>query len=152
VQLQGNFSVGRPDLVTGVPLYIYDRGLPGGKKINPAAFTMPPLDANGAVVRQGTAGRNVARGFPLRQMDFAIRREFPLRERLRLQFRAEFFNVFNTPNFGVPVNTINNGLFGQATSTFNSKLNSTNYYSANVNQLYEEGGPRSIQFALKLLF
>jgi Carboxypeptidase regulatory-like domain/TonB dependent receptor len=150
--LFNNYYTGRPDVVPGVPLYVYSANLPGGRGINPAAFAQPPLDASGNVTRQGTAGRNIARGFPLRQMDFAIHREFLFTERLRLQFRAELFNVLNTANLGTPVIRLNNGLFGQATSTFNNSVNSTNYYAVSPNPLYEEGGPRSIQLALKLLF
>lgn len=82
-------------------------------------------------------------------MDLAVRREFPIYERLRLQFRAEAFNVFNHPNFG----TINSTYcapgpfctFGQAISTLANSLNG-------LSPLYQMGGPRSMQFALKLAF
>jgi hypothetical protein len=82
-------------------------------------------------------------------MDVAIRREFPIYERLKLQFRAEAFNVFNHPNFG----TINSTFcpagpgctFGQSTATLANSL-------GGLNSLYQMGGPRSMQFALKLTF
>jgi len=78
-------------------------------------------------------------------MDLAVRREFPVYENLKLQFRAEAFNIFNHPNFG----TINAGIgqsnFGQATGTLASTLGV-------LSPLYQAGGPRSMQFALKLLF
>ena len=54
----------------------------------------------------GDAPRNFARGFGAWQMDLAVRRDFPIHERLKLQFRAEAFNIFNHPNFG----TINSQL------------------------------------------
>jgi hypothetical protein len=68
-----------------------------------------------------------------------------------LRFRAEFFNIFNHPNFGNPNNTLNSPLFGRATQTLASSLGSG---SANggFNPLYQIGGPRSIQLALKLQF
>ena len=57
-------------------------------------------------------------------MDLAVRRDFPIHERLKLQFRAEAFNIFNHPNFGT-INTTYCSLgptctFGQATGTLAS--------------------------------
>jgi len=77
----------------------------------------------------------------------ALRREFPIRERLRLQFRAEAFNILNHPNFGLIHNKLSNGpkQFGYAYTTLNGQL-------GGLNPLYQAGGPRSIQIALKLLF
>ena len=50
-------------------------------------------------------------------MDLAVRRDFPIHERLKLQFRAEAFNVFNHPNFGdhQSVTSVRT-TFGQATA------------------------------------
>jgi hypothetical protein len=59
VGLDTTFFNARPDLVPGAPLYIFDPTLPGGRRINPAAFTVP------VEVRQGNLGRNALRGFPL---------------------------------------------------------------------------------------
>ena len=76
-------------------------------------------------------------------MDLAVRREFPIYENLKLQFRAEAFNVFNHPNFG-RISTGGSN-FGQATATLASSLGV-------LSPLYQMGGPRSMQFALKLVF
>ena len=89
-------SVQRPNLVSGVPLWIADPNVAGGKEINPAAFTIP----TGAV--QGDLGRNALRGFGATKVDLTLRRQFKLRERLSLQARADLFNIFNHPNFGQP--------------------------------------------------
>ena len=78
-------------------------------------------------------------------MDLAIRREFPIYERLRLQFRAEAFNVFNHPNFGLINTTFGNAQFGRATRTLAQSLGT-------LDGLYQTGGPRSMQFAVKLVF
>jgi hypothetical protein len=85
----------RPDVVPGEPLYLYGPEYPGGKSFNFAAFA-PPAGA------QGDLGRNVMRGLAAWQIDFALHREFPLSERVSLQFRAEAFNVLNHPNFANP--------------------------------------------------
>jgi hypothetical protein len=122
------------------------QGCPGGRAINPNAFADPPTDPNtGNPLRQGTAPRNFTRGFGAWQMNLAVRREFPLYENLKLQFRAEAFNIFNHPNFGAIDPNFGSTTFGQATGTLANSLGV-------LNPLYQMGGPRSMQFALKLVF
>jgi len=145
----GGFSVSRPDLIIGVPLYIDDPNVGGGRRINRLAFTTP-------VGRQGTLGRNALRGFPMWQIDFALNREFTLKEELKLQLKAEFFNVFNHPNFGDPgansnTNALTNPQFGQSINMLGRSLGSGGV-NGGLNPLYQVGGPRSIQLALKLKF
>ena len=140
----GGFQTSRPDLVSNVPVYLDDPLAPGGRRINRAAFTVP-------VGRQGTLGRNALRGFPLWQVDLALRRKFNLTERVNLQFRAEVFNLFNHPNFGDPVAVLNNPQFGVATRMLGRSLGSGGA-SGGFNPLYQVGGPRSVQFALRLAF
>jgi hypothetical protein len=130
----------RPDLVLGVPLYINEGNVAGGRRINRAAFSIPPA------TRQGSLGRNALRGFPATQLDFAIHRQFALTEGMSLQFRAEFFNIFNHPNFADPENNLAMGaLFGQSLMMLGHSL-------GGLNPLYQIGGPRSTQFALRLQF
>jgi hypothetical protein len=143
--LSGASSVQRPD-VTGQPFYLYRSGAPGGKVINPAAFTTPvPATA------QGDLSRNALRGFGATQWDITLRRQFRFTERLALQARAEFFNILNHPNFGNPINYLSSPQFGQATMMLNNSLGSGGQ-SGGLNPLYQIGGPRSIQVALKLQF
>ena len=101
----------RPDLITGVPIYINDPNAPGGRRINRAAFAVP------MTIRQGSLGYNALRGFGFSQVDFALRREVSLSEGLKLQLRAEAFNLLNRANFGNPNNVLANPMFGQATQT-----------------------------------
>jgi Carboxypeptidase regulatory-like domain/TonB dependent receptor len=144
------FAVGatfmpRPNVNAGVPLVLYGQQYAGGKIFNRAAFTLPPT------WQQGDFGRNVLRGFEAWQADFALQRQFHFTERLKLRFRAEFFNIFNHPNFGSPNNTLTSPLFGQLTQTPASSLGSGGA-NGGFNPLYQIGSPRSVQLALKLQF
>jgi hypothetical protein len=152
------FAIVRPDIVPGQPFYLFGAQYPGGKALNPAAFIDPPIDpTTGAVLRQGDLGRNVLRGFRAAQWDFAVHRDFAIRETLKLQFRAELFNVLNHPNFALPVADISDPKFGLATQMLGQGLNGSSLLGSNsaggaFSPLYQIGGPRSIQLALKLEF
>ncbi len=135
----------RPNVVPGVPLVLFGSQYPGGKIFNKAAFTVAPPG------QQGDFGRNVLRGFGAWQADVALQRQFRLTERLALRFRSEFFNIFNHPNFGNPNNMLTSPLFGRSTQTLASSLGSGGA-NGGFNPLYQIGGPRSIQLALKLQF
>ena len=137
----------RPDIVPGVPLYLRGPQYPGGKAFNGNAFTDP---ASG---EQGNLRRNVLRGFGAWQQDLTVRRQFHFGERVTLQFRAEFFNVFNHPNFGSPVASLSSPLFGQSTQTLANSLASAQAgFNGGLNPLYQFGAARSGQVALKLQF
>ena len=135
----------RPNIVPGVPLVLYGAGYPGGKILNKAAFSAAPGG------QQGDLGRNVLRGFGASQADVALQRQFRVSERTALRFRGEFFNVLNHPNFGSPTNSITSALFGRSTQTLANALGSGGT-NGGFNPLYQIGGPRSIQLALKLQF
>ena len=135
----------RPNVNPGVPLEFYGKQYPGGKIFNSAAFTAATTG------QQGDFGRNVLRGFGAWQADLALQRQFHLTEKTGLSFRAEFFNIFNHPNFGNPNNDLTSPLFGHSTQTLASSLGSGGA-NGGFNPLYQVGGPRSIQLALKLQF
>ena len=130
--------------------YLYKAGIPGGRQVNPAVFSVPA-----STELNGNAPRNFLRGFGEKQADLAIQRTFPLREQVRLQFRGEAFNLPNHPNFGAMNTTCGNStagqvcsnpLMGQATGTL------SNSAITNLSSIYQSGGPRSMQFMLKLEF
>lgn len=123
------------------PLYLFGSRsqYPGGRRINPAAFSTP---ASGQV---GNAPRNFVNGFGATQIDVAVRRTFPIAERLHGQFRVEAFNIANRPNFGTINGTYGNAQFGQATATLSQSLGT-------LSPLYQTGGPRSLQLSLRLSF
>ena len=148
VTLEGNFSTDpatgsefytNVNLVPNQPIYRYGGQFPGGRSLNPAAFAYP-TGAN-----PGNAPRNFARGFGESQVNFAAKRDFPFSERVHLQFRAEAFNILNHPNFGFVDPNLNDPTFGQATETLNQSLGT-------VASQYQQGGPRSMQFALRFAF
>ena len=142
--LAGAASVQRPDVVPGVPFYLPAPGGPCGRIINAASFTIP---ASG----QGDLGRNALRGCDAVQLDTTLRRQFHLTERMAFQARADFFNIFNHPNFGNPINFLSSPQFGQPTQMLSNLLGSGGQ-SGGLSPLYQIGGPRSIQLALKLQF
>jgi hypothetical protein len=146
----GFLSNVRPDFIPGVPFYLNDSTVGGGKRFNPSAFVAPPIDpVTRLPLRQGTLGRNVLRGFPISQFDFALRRQFSLTERFHLQLKMEAFNLFNHPNFGSPVNDLRFPQFGRSTAMFGRSLGGGGL-NGGFNPLYQVGGPRSLQFSLKL--
>jgi hypothetical protein len=143
----------RPDSVPGHPFYLYGTQYPGGKAFNPAAFTAPPIDPiTGVPLRNGNIGRNALRGFGATEWDFAVHRDIPIREPLKLQFRAEMFNLLNHPNFAPPDGTVSDPQFGLSTEMLGQYLSGDNLGGGGFSPLYQIGGPRSIQFALKLIF
>lgn len=84
---------------------------------NKSRFTEAPLQEALAAGHPefGNPGRNILYGPGINTWDFDIYRDFPLTERLGLQVRGEFFNLFNHPDFDAPDATINSPLFGQIT-------------------------------------
>jgi hypothetical protein len=90
------------------------------------------------VARFGNLGRNVVIGPGFNNTDFSIIKNTKVSERIRAQFRAEFFDLFNHANFGPPGNVAGTPSFGRVTST--------RFPTG------ESGSSRQAQFALKLIF
>jgi hypothetical protein len=122
------------------PVWIYSSNAPGGKSLNPAAFSVPPPGV------QGSEGRNDLRSFGLTQIDVSLGRTFAVTDRMNLQFRADAFNILNHPNFARPQALIGSDpIFLSSESMLNQSL-------GGLNPLFQEGGPRSLQLSLKLTF
>jgi hypothetical protein len=94
--------------------------------INPSAFAAPPADTF------GTYPRNALRTDGYKDLDFSVFKSFTLYRESSLQFRAEAFNLTNTPVFAAPGATVGTPTFGVVSSISNS--------------------PRELQFALKYKF
>jgi hypothetical protein len=137
-------NVTRPDLARGVPVWIEDGSAPGGRRLNPAAFTTP-------AGQQGNLGRNAVTGFGLAELDLAVRREFKLSKESVLQLRFEGFNALNHPALADPVPFLNSPVFGQSTSMLNFMLGSGSPHSG-LTPAFQIGGPRSLQMSLRFRF
>ena len=157
----------RPNLIPGVPIYVYGPQYPGGRAFNTAAPTAAQVAAAGCLAAtsstpakgafctppatsQGTLPRNAFRGFPLNQVDMSLSRQFNLTERFNALLRIDAFNIFNHPNFADPNNTMTSGTFGVSPSMYGAGLRTGS--TAGFNPLYQLGGPRSIQLSLKVQF
>jgi hypothetical protein len=142
----------RPNVVAGFPFVIKDRAKPGRRYINPNAFSVPPL-----AQLQGDLARNALRLFGAWQIDFSLHRDFVLTKTAKLQFRVEVFNVLNHPNFANPGAGFpgNNFLgfenFGESGAMLNQGGGGGGN-SGGINPLFAQGGPRDMQFALRLEF
>jgi hypothetical protein len=111
---------------------------------NQAAFTLPPLAPGQLSAHMfGNAERAVLRGPDLVNFDFSTYKTFPLSERFGLVFRAEFFNIFNHPNFNLP-NVGSGG--GSSGAGFTNAAG-----GAAITQTIPDA-QREIQFGLKLQF
>jgi hypothetical protein len=152
------FAFLRPDLLSGVPLYILEPTAAGGRRLNPAAFVVP------GATRQGTLGRNALRGVPFYQLDLALRRRFDFNERVNLQVRAEAFNLLNHPNFDDPAPTLatlaaapGDPLTLRLDPYFGRSLSARGGVewvgqAGGFGPLYTAGGARTVQLSLKLTF
>jgi hypothetical protein len=128
----------RPNFVgSGNPV----TGNPGGLYFDPTAFTLAPLGTF------GNSGRLSLRGPGFNDTDIAVVKDTKIREGVNLQFRAEFFNLFNHTNWGVPL--MGNG----SANIYSAFVNGVPVRNPNAGKiLYDVGTPRQIQFALKLSF
>jgi hypothetical protein len=118
---------------------------PGGEPFQPSPIVIPDRQLNiGAFMapptgRIGNVARGAFRGPAVFNWDFSIFKKFRFRETQELQFRAEFFNVFNTPQFNLPGSNIASAAnFGRSTSTLTTVSNF--------------GTQRQIQFGLRYNF
>jgi len=82
---------------------------------NTSAFQLP---ASGTL---GNTANNFLNGPSFQNVDFALMKNFRIRENLKLQFRSEFFNLFNHTNFENPTNSLASANFGQILSAYASR-------------------------------
>jgi hypothetical protein len=112
------------------PDYLRNGSLPGDQQsinrwFDVSAFAIPTS------YTYGTAGRNILYGPRFHSLDAKLGKNFLLNERVRLEFRAEFFNATNTPHFNLPNANINQPAGGKISSAMD---------------------PRQMQFGLKVVY
>jgi hypothetical protein len=78
---------------------------------NPSAFALQPFGT------LGDLGRNTLFGPKFVDLDLSLSKVTPIKENMNIEFRAEAFNIFNHPNFALPVATLTSPLVGQILST-----------------------------------
>ena len=127
----------RPNVVPGQP-FILPNWTPSTGYLNPNAFATPAGNF-------GDLGRDQIYGPGFRNLDFSISKLFKLKETAALQFRAEFFNIFNHPNFSLPNGFISPGSAPAGTISSTPDV-------AQGNPGLGGGGPRVLQFALRVQF
>jgi hypothetical protein len=116
---------------TQVPNRIREANLPRGERTRSQFFDIGAFERP-ALYAIGNAGRNTLIGPGNRNLDLSVAKQFPLGERRHVQFRAEFFNATNHPNWGNPGATLGTAAFGTITSN--------------------DGLPRTMQLGLKLVY
>jgi len=136
--------VERPDIVPGVNP-ILSHWTPTTGYLNPAAFAYPAITAADPNGYFGDLGRDQIFGPGFWNIDFSTTKNFQIREHLQLQFRAEFFNIFNHPNFALPSNVVSPGSSTAGLITQTPDV-------AQGNPGLGGGGPRVMQFGLRLQF
>jgi hypothetical protein len=153
-----NSGLSRPNWAPGATRDTATSNVPPGYFFNPFAFVRPVVlagqlipSSNGTAIANvtgtdfGNVGRNVLRGPRQTNVDFSIIRRFPIRESKNIEFRAEFFNLFNHVNFDTPVSNLNAAIVDQNTGQIINPGDFGRIISTSNN-------PRLIQFALKLNF
>ena len=159
----GNNPLARPNWAPGATRGAATSNIPAGYFFNPFAFARPTVlagqlipSSNGTATAGaigtdfGNVGRNVLRGPRQTNVDFSIIRRFPFGESKNVEFRAEFFNLFNHVNFANPI------------SNLNAFASSGGRIDPNTGLIIDPGdfgriistsnNPRLIQLALKLNF
>ncbi|HEY4008550.1 MAG TPA: carboxypeptidase-like regulatory domain-containing protein [Acidobacteriaceae bacterium] len=121
-----DYNYNRPDRVPGCNPYSANHSFPHYQWINASCFVAAPVGQLGNAARVPVVGPDFVNS------DFSVIKQFALPREMGLDFRAEFFNLFNHPQYGAPINDINASGFGSVDSTVNN--------------------PRLIQLGLKLSF
>jgi hypothetical protein len=158
----GNNAFVRPSWASGANGSTANSNIPAGYFFNPLAFVRPVVlagqiipSSNGTAIANatgtdfGNVGRNVLRGPGQVNVDFSVIKRFPFAESRNVELRAEFFNLFNHPNFANPVSNLsaipttsidaNTGRISGSPGDFGRIVSTSN-------------NPRLIQFAVKLNF
>jgi len=151
------FSQGASNPACAAKALALDGGLPGGPASQSLAsfgcyakrssIMIPP-----ALGSFGTMGRNLFRDSGFRNWDFSVVKNWKITERFQVQFRAEFFNILNHPNFANPFGGQNGYAHNDPSSPLTFGCGCATPDGAAANPVIGSGGSRATQFGLKFLF
>src|SRR5260370_42458912 len=159
----GASPLARPNLVAGMSCSNANQNVPPGSFFNATVFARPtvqgsqPIPSSGGTATAsaagtdiGNVGRNCLRGPRQVNVDFALGKLFPLAESRNFQFRAEFFNLFNHPNFANPISNLNALVAsgGSIDPTTGQVLNPGNFGRI----ISTSNNPSIVQLSLQFLF
>jgi len=160
---KGANPLARPSLVAGMTCKNATQAVPAGYFLNPTVFARPlvqagqPIPSSGETATAsaagtdiGDVGRNCLRGPKQVDVDFSMAKLFPIAESRNFEFRADFFNLFNHPNFASPISNLNALVAsgGHIDATTGQVLSAGNFGRI----ISMSNNPRIIQFALKFNF
>ncbi len=159
----GASPLARPNFVAGMTCSNANQNVPAGSFFNTTLFARPtvqsgqPIPSSGGTATAGAVGtdignvgRNCLRGPRQVNLDFSIAKLFPIAESRNFEFRVEFFNLFNHPNFANPISNLNALIAsgGSVDPTTGRVLNPGNFGRI----ISTSNNPRILQFALKFNF
>jgi hypothetical protein len=159
----GANPLARPSLLAGMTCKSATQDAPAGYFFNPTVFARPLVQAGQAIPSSagiatasaagtdiGDVGRNCLRGPRQVNLDFSLAKLFPVSESQTFEFRTEFFNLFNHPNFANPISNLNAlvASAGRIDPTTGQVLNAGNFGRI----ISTSSNPRIVQFSLKFTF
>jgi hypothetical protein len=130
----GDATADRPALINGSLSGLYARGLGRTQYLLPQSEALTRLATPNTVDPSEMIERNALRAPRVMFYDLSLIKRFAVKESVNVSFEANFFNIFNRANFGAPIRTLTNPLFGQITSALTG------------------ANPRQVQFGLKVTF
>jgi Carboxypeptidase regulatory-like domain/TonB-dependent Receptor Plug Domain len=155
----GSAPLARPDYAPGATRNTATSNVPSGFYFNPFAFARPVVLANQPIPSSGGAaiagaigtdigsiGRNILRGPRQKNVDFSIIKRFRISEVKNIEFRAEFFNLFNQVNLANPISDLNSVLASGGSLDVNGNIINPGSFGRIISAT---NNPRLIQFALK---
>ncbi len=155
----GGAALARPNFGSGATRNTATSNVPSGFYFNPFAFVRPVVLANqpipssggaaiaGAVGTDiGSVGRNILRGPRQKNIDFSIIKRFHIKESKNIEFRAEFFNLFNQVNLANPISDLNAVLASSGSLDANGNIVNPGSFGRIISAT---NNPRLTQFALK---
>jgi len=158
----GNNALSRPSWAPGASRSTATSNVPPGYSFNPFAFVRSVVLANQLIPSSngtataaaigtdfGNVGRNVLRGPHQTNVDFSVIKRFPFGEAKNVEFRAEFFNLFNHVNFANPISNLNAVPAQNISPTTGQIINDPGGFGRVIST---SNNPRLIQFALRVNF